>query len=152
MSPPRVLTLSPSPKAEPAAPPVCFHCGLPIPAGAGLVAAVVYAVDGQPLTATPLALAWLVLLLVLGFLMISTWRYYSFKGFGLNRAYSPLIIILLGGLIYALWNYSHVMWLAMGVAYVGSGIAIRIGGIIRRRLRHTPSQPVYPPGREQHIG
>lgn len=142
---------NPIPK-NPGRPDRKYFVGLPIPAGAALVAAVVYAVDGEPLISTPFAIAWLLLLLLLGFLMISTWRYYSFKGISLNRAYSPLIIILLGGLIYATWNYSHVMWLAMAAAYVGSGIAIRIGGIIRRRLRHAPPRPVYPTGREQQIG
>jgi CDP-diacylglycerol--serine O-phosphatidyltransferase len=142
---------NPVPK-NPGRPDRKYFVGLPIPAAAAMVAAVVYAVDGEPIIWMPFALAWLVLLLLLGFLMISTWRYYSFKGISLNRAYSPLIIILTGAFIYALWNYSHVMWVAMAVAYVGSGIAIRIGGIIRRRLRHTPAQPVYPPGREQQIG
>jgi CDP-diacylglycerol--serine O-phosphatidyltransferase len=142
---------NPIPK-NPGRPDRKYFVGLPIPAAAGLVAAVVYAVDGEPITFMPFALAWLVLLLILGFLMISTWRYHSLKGISLNRAYSPLIIIVLGGLIYAIWNYSHPVLLAMAVAYVGSGIVIRIGGIIRRRLRHTPARPVYPPGREQQIG
>jgi len=142
---------NPIPK-NPGRPDRKYFVGLPIPAAAALVAAVVYAAEGEPLVFTPFAIAWLVLLLLLGFLMISTWRYYSFKAIGLNRAYSPLIVILAGGLIYALWNYSHPVWLVMAAAYVGSGIAIRIGGIIRRRLRHTPSQSVYPPSREQPIG
>jgi CDP-diacylglycerol---serine O-phosphatidyltransferase len=142
---------NPIPK-NPGRPDRKYFVGLPIPAPAALVAAVVYAADGEPLVFTPFVIAWLVLLLLLGFLMISTWRYYSFKGISLNRAYSPLIIILLGGLIYVLWNYSHPVWLAMAAAYVGSGIAIRIGGIIRRRLRRTPAQQAYPPKREQPIG
>jgi CDP-diacylglycerol--serine O-phosphatidyltransferase len=142
---------NPIPK-NPGRPDRKYFVGLPIPAGAGLVAGVVYASKGEPITATPFAIAWLLLLLLLGFLMISTWRYYSFKGIGVNRAYSPLIIILAGAFIYAVLNYSGPVWLAMGVAYVGSGIAIRIGGIIRRRLRRVPPQPAFPPGREQHIG
>jgi len=142
---------NPVPK-NPGRPDRKYFVGLPIPAAAGLVAAVVYAADGEPLTATPLSLAWLVLLLVLGFLMVSTWRYHSFKGISFNRAYSPLIIILAGGFIYAIWNYSHPVLLILAVAYVGSGIVIRIGGIIRRRLRHTPAHPVYPPSREQQVG
>jgi len=142
---------NPVPK-NPGRPDRKYFVGLPIPAAAGLVAAIVYAANGEPLAATPFAIAWLVLLLLLGFLMVSTWRYYSFKGISLNRAYSTLIIILLGGLIYAIWNYSGPVLLIMAVAYVGSGIAIRIGGIIRRRLRRAPQQPVYPAEREQHIG
>jgi CDP-diacylglycerol--serine O-phosphatidyltransferase len=92
---------------------------------------------------------WLGLLLLLGFLMVSTWRYYSFKGINLNRAYSPLIIILLGGLIYATWNYSEIVFLVLTVSYVGSGILIRVGGIVRRRLRHAPPAPTRA---EQSIG
>jgi len=125
-----------------------YFVGLPIPAAAGLVAAVVYAFDSEPLAWWPLSVAWLLLLAVLGFLMVSTWRYYSFKGINLTRAYSPLIIILLGGFIYAVWNYSQPVLLGMGIAYVGSGIAIRLGGIIRRRLRNMPP----PPARERQIG
>jgi hypothetical protein len=42
------------------------------------------------------------------------------------------------GPIYAVWYYAQPVLLAMAVAYVGSGIVIRVGGIIRRRLRHAP--------------
>jgi CDP-diacylglycerol--serine O-phosphatidyltransferase len=118
-----------------------YFVGLPIPAAAGLVGAVVYAFGPEPITWLPMSALWLVLLLLLGFLMVSTWRYYSFKGVNLSRAYSPLIIILLGGLIYAIWNYSQPVLLALGVAYVGSGIVIRIGGILRRHLRPGPARP-----------
>jgi CDP-diacylglycerol---serine O-phosphatidyltransferase len=138
---------NPIPK-NPGRPDRKYFVGLPIPAAAGLVAAVVYAAEGEPLVFLPYAIIWLGLLLLLGFLMISTWRYYSFKGISLNKAYSPLIIILLGGLIYAIWNYSHVVLLLMAVAYVGSGIVIRAGGIVRRHLRQSPP----PPHPEHQIG
>lgn len=126
-----------------------YFVGLPIPAAAGLVAAVVYAANGEPLVWLPFAIAWVGLLLLLGFLMVSTWRYYSFKSISLNKAYSPLIIVLLGALIYAIWNYSQVVLLIMSVAYVGSGILVRAGGIIRRRLRQVPPQVHHP---EHQIG
>jgi CDP-diacylglycerol---serine O-phosphatidyltransferase len=138
---------NPIPK-NPGRPDRKYFVGLPIPAAAGLVAAVVYAADGEPVVFLPYAIIWLGLLLLLGFLMISTWRYYSFKGISLNKAYSPLIIILLGGLIYAVWNYSHVVLLLMAIAYVGSGMAIRAGGIVRRHLRQSPP----PPHPEHQIG
>ncbi len=128
---------NPVPK-NPGRPDRKYFVGLPIPAAAGMVAAVVYSWDSEPLVWWPASVVWLGLLLLLGFLMVSTWRYYSFKGINLNKAYSPLIIILLGGLIYAIWNYSQIVFVALAVAYVGSGIVIRIGGIVRRRMRHTP--------------
>lgn len=118
-----------------------YFVGLPIPAAAAMVASIVFAADGNPVRWWPLAPVWLGLLLLLGFLMVSTWRYYSFKGINLSKPYTPLILILLGAFIYGLWNYAQLMLLAMSTAYVASGIAIRIGGAIRRRLRHAHPAP-----------
>ena len=138
---------NPIPK-NPGRPDRKYFVGLPIPAAATMVCAVVYAADAEPIAWWPLSIAWLALLLMLGFLMVSTWRYYSFKGVNLSKPYTPLLIILLGGLIYAIWNYSQVVLLAMAASYVASGILIRIGGIVRRRLRHSP----HPPAPEHQIG
>jgi CDP-diacylglycerol--serine O-phosphatidyltransferase len=118
-----------------------YFVGLPIPAAAAMVAAIVFASNGDPVTWWPLSIAWLGLLLLLGFLMVSTWRYYSFKGINLSKPYTPLILILLGAFIYGMWNYSRLMLLAMSTAYVASGILIRIGGAIRRRVRHAHPTP-----------
>src|SRR5215813_9049805 len=93
---------NPVPK-NPGRPDRKYFVGLPIPAAAAMVAAVVYAFDGLPLNWWPLSIIWLGLLLLLGFLMVSTWRYYSFKGINLSKAYSPLIIILVGAFIYGVW-------------------------------------------------
>jgi CDP-diacylglycerol---serine O-phosphatidyltransferase len=138
---------NPVPK-NPGRPDGKYFVGLPIPAGAGMVAAVVYASNAEPVTWWPFTVLWLALLALLGFLMIGTWRYYSFKGVSLSKPYTPLIVILLGAFIYGMWNYSQLILLAMSTAYVGSGIAIRIGGVIRRRMRHTH----LPPAPERQIG
>jgi CDP-diacylglycerol--serine O-phosphatidyltransferase len=114
-----------------------YFVGLPIPAAAGMVAAVVFTFGGQPLAWWPLSVVWLALLLLLGFLMVCTWRYYSFKGINLSKPYTPLLFVLLGGLIYGIWNWPQPVLLALAVAYVASGIAIRIGGVVRRRLRRV---------------
>src|SRR5205807_6095227 len=82
-----------------------YFVGLPIPAAAALVGAVVYASDGEPIAWWPLSAAWLALLFLLGFLMVSTWRYYSFKGVSLSKPYTPLILILAGAFIIGMWNY-----------------------------------------------
>jgi CDP-diacylglycerol--serine O-phosphatidyltransferase len=114
-----------------------YFVGLPIPAAAGMVAAVVYAFGAAPIAWWPFSVMWLALLALLGFLMVSTWRYYSFKGINLSKPYTPLIIVAAGALIYAIWNYAQPVLLAIMTAYVGSGIAIRLGGIVRRRLRRA---------------
>ena len=138
---------NPVPK-NPGRPDRKYFVGLPIPAGAGMVASVVYAANGEFVTWWPITALWLGLLLLLGFLMVSTWRYHSFKGINLSKPYTPLILIVLGAFIYGMWNYSRYILLAMAIAYVGSGIAIRIGGAIRRRLRHAHP----PPAPEHQIG
>jgi CDP-diacylglycerol--serine O-phosphatidyltransferase len=138
---------NPIPK-NPGKPDRKYFVGLAIPAGAGMVASVVYAAGSSPIHYWPFAVAWLALLALLSFLMVSTWRYYSFKDINLLRPRSPLTVILLGSMIYLIWNYSQTVLLAMASAYVASGIIIRIGGIIRRHLRPTP----HPPEPERQIG
>jgi CDP-diacylglycerol--serine O-phosphatidyltransferase len=131
---------NPIPK-NPGRPDRKYFVGLPIPAAAAMVAAVVFACDAEPLFWWPLSVVWLALLALLGFLMVSTWRYYSFKGISLTRPYTPLLIVVVGGLIYSIWTWPQPVLLAMATAYVGSGIAIRIGGILRRHLRRHPPAP-----------
>ena len=123
-----------------------YFVGLPIPAAAAAVAAVVYAADSEPLRSWVFSAAWLALLGLLSFLMVSTWRYPSFKDLSLTQPRSPLTVVMLGGLIYLIWNFSQPVLLAMTVCYVGSGILIRVGGILRRRFKHPPRHPEHQVG------
>ena len=118
-----------------------YFVGLPIPAGAAIVAAVVYASDSVPLESWYLSVLWLALLALLSFLMVSTWRYPSFKDLNLTSPRSPLTLILFGTLIYLIWNYSQPVLLALSSLYVFTGIVTRAGGIIRRRFRPHPPPP-----------
>lgn len=126
-----------------------YFVGLPIPAAAGMVAAIVYAAQGpdsEPVHNWIVSIAWLCLLALLSFLMVSTWRYPSFKDLNLLKPRSPLMFVLLGSLIYLIFNFPQPVLLAMAICYVGSGIAIRVGGMLRRRLRHPPSHPEHQVG------
>src|SRR5207248_7017587 len=125
---------NPIPK-NPGRPDRKYFVGLPIPAAAGGVGAIVYATSGVPLTWWPLSVAWLALLGLLSFLMVSTWRYPSFKDLNLTRPRSPLTLVLVGSLIVLIWLMSQPVLLGLTATYIGSGIVIRLGGIIRRRLR-----------------
>jgi CDP-diacylglycerol--serine O-phosphatidyltransferase len=131
------VTTNPVPK-NPGRPDRKYFVGMPIPSAAALVAAVVYAEGSAPLQYWSFGVAWLALIGLLAFLMVSTWRYPSFKGLNLTRPRSPLIIILLASVIYLIYLIPQAMLLLISATYVGSGIAIRAGGIIRRRL-HRPS-------------
>ncbi|MBK5292001.1 MAG: CDP-diacylglycerol--serine O-phosphatidyltransferase [Acidobacteriia bacterium] len=115
-----------------------YFVGLPIPAAAGMVASMIYAAGSTPLQWWPLSVAWLALLALLAFLMVSAWRYRSFKDFNLGSPRSPITVVVLGSLIYLIWNYSHLVLFAMSTVYVGSGIVIRFGGILKRKFRPSP--------------
>jgi CDP-diacylglycerol--serine O-phosphatidyltransferase len=128
---------NPVPK-NPGAPHRKYFVGLPIPAGAAMVAAVVFFWDSYPITDAVWSIVWQALLALLSFLMVSTWRYWSFKEFNLLRPRSPLLLVLLAGVIYGIWNWSQPVLLLLASTYVASGIVIRIGGLIRRYLRHSP--------------
>jgi CDP-diacylglycerol--serine O-phosphatidyltransferase len=83
---------------------------------------------------------------LLSFLMVSTWRYPSFKEINLTGPRSPLTVILFGALIYLVWMYPQPVLLAISTLYVSTGIVIRAGGIIRRRFR-----PHSPPPHPEHL-
>lgn len=136
------IQVNPIPK-NPGRPDRKYFVGLPIPAAAGVVASIVYVFSGVPLRLWWQSAAWITLLLLLCLLMISTWRYRSFKDFNLLRPRSTLSVVLTGSLIYLIWNYSQPVLLIMALTYLLSGIVVRIGGIFRRWLR--PSRP-HPQG------
>jgi len=107
-----------------------FFVGMPIPAGAGFVAAVVHFYK-QPLTSWQVALAWAVMVGFLGFLMVSRMRYYSFKTLDLRRRRSYLTIILIGLIIGGIWFFSEPVLLTIAVTYAISGIVLRFVSKIR---------------------
>jgi CDP-diacylglycerol--serine O-phosphatidyltransferase len=136
---------NPVPK-NPGRPDRKYFVGMPIPSAAAIIAAIVYSVDSVPLRWWILSAAWLALLGLLSFLMVSTWRYPSFKDLSLTRPRSPLTFVLVGSLIYLVWNFSQPVLLSLAACYMLSGIVIRIGGIVRRRLRPPSHEPQHQPG------
>jgi CDP-diacylglycerol--serine O-phosphatidyltransferase len=122
-----------------------YFVGLPIPAAAGFVVAVVFYAHGYPLTYWPHTIAWLGVLAALSFLMVCTWRYYAFKDTTLLQPRSPLTIIPLAILIYLIWNWSEPVLLALATVYICSGPAIRLGGLFRRSRTGLPGKPLETP-------
>ena len=104
-----------------------FFVGLPIPAAAGVVAAVVHW-EKTPLTDWPVAIVWLVATLALAFLMVSRVRYYSFKTLDLRRRRPYVYIILIGLIIWLVVFYSEPVLLIIALTYALSGIIHRIPG------------------------
>ena len=72
------ITTNPQP-SNPGRPGKKYFVGMPIPAGAGVIAAVVHFTAGDPLESWYTALTWVAMVTMVGYLMVSTWRFYSFK-------------------------------------------------------------------------
>jgi CDP-diacylglycerol--serine O-phosphatidyltransferase len=122
---------NPQPK-NPGRPGKKFFVGMPIPAAAGMLAAVVHARAGQPIENWwPSGALWLVLMGLLSFLMVSSWRYSSFKEFDLKRTPGRGIVVL-GAVIYLIWNFSRVVLLVVAGLFMLSGIYARLAWVLRR--------------------
>jgi CDP-diacylglycerol--serine O-phosphatidyltransferase len=83
--------------------------------------------------------------------MVSTWRYPSFKELNLFQPQSRFTLVIAAVLIWAIVEQPGPILLAMSVAYVSSGILIRIGGLIRRKWRGQ-GRPTDHPRPEAQLG
>jgi len=130
------IQVNPQP-SNPGRPGRKYFVGMPIPAGAGVVAAIVHFAKGDPLFTWWLALIWLLMLLVAAFLMVSTWRFYSFKDLDLRSRHPFRVIVLVGVLIAAIAFFSRYALFAIALTYMLSGVVVRLFYILRPR-RSTP--------------
>ncbi len=107
-----------------------FFVGMPIPAAAGFVVAFVHFFK-QPLISWQVSMVWLAALVVLGFLMVSRMRYYSFKALDLGKRRSHIGIVIIGLIIVAIWLFSEPVLLIFAVTYAISGFVLKVTGKIR---------------------
>ena len=133
------IQMNPQP-SNPGRPGRKYFVGMPIPAGAGVVAAFVHFSSGSPLQWWPVSAAWGVVVLGLAFLMVSTWRFYSFKELNLGRPLNFRWIIVFGGIIALNWFFSRYVLMVVAVVYTLAGIFARLSYLFRRpNLPHSPS-------------
>jgi len=137
------IQVNPQP-SNPGRPGKKYFVGMPIPAGAGVIAAVVHFGKGTPLYSWWLAPVWLGVLVLVAFLMVSTWRFPSFKDLYLSRRHPFQLLVLICGMGMLIWFYSEYVLFIIAGAYMLSGIFTRLAWIIRRR----PAQPAYEEARQ----
>ncbi len=111
-----------------------YFVGMPIPAGAGVIAALIHAFPA-PITNPLLSLAWVALVLLVAYFMVSTWRFYSFKEINLRRRHPFVIVILIAALIGVIFLFSRPFLLAVATVYAAFGIFWRLQHWTRRRSR-----------------
>jgi len=120
-----------------------YFVGMPIPAGAGVIAAIVHYSGGSPVNSWWTAMSWLLMVVVVGYLMVSTWRFYSFKDIDFHSRRPFRLIVLFGIIGASIWFFSRPALFAIAILYMASGVLWRLQWIFRRK---TPPAP--PPYRE----
>lgn len=137
------ISHNPQPK-NPGRPDRKYFVGMPIPAAAGVLAAVVHLVSGWPVTNWWLAVLWIGVVGLAGFLMVSTWRFWSGKEINFSRRHPFQVMVLLGLVIYALVHFSEELLFLCCFAYMFSGLVARAAYSAQRRRkgRHRDSAPM----------
>ncbi|HEY8056017.1 MAG TPA: phosphatidylcholine/phosphatidylserine synthase [Terriglobales bacterium] len=108
-----------------------YFVGMPIPAAAGTIAAIVHFFASPTFffmsvnTSSVLAGFWLALVVGLAFLMVSTWRFYSFKEIDLGRRHPYVFMVSLAAFMAGIWYYSEAVLMGLVVVYVGSALVWR---------------------------
>lgn len=131
------ISVNPVPK-NPGRPGRKYFVGMPIPAAAGVVAAIVHALV-EPIFTWWVAIIWALLVAFIGFLMVSTWRFWSGKEINLTGRQPIRLVVLFGLSIYLLVFFSREVLLALAFAYLFSGVIARLAYSWQRRHHRPPA-------------
>jgi CDP-diacylglycerol---serine O-phosphatidyltransferase len=134
------ITVNPQP-SNPGRPGKKYFVGMPIPAGAGVIAAVVHFSGGEAVSSWYTALVWILLVVTVAYLMVSTWRFYSFKDLDFDSRHPFRLILFLAALIAGVWFFSRPVLFGVALLYTFSGVFWRLQWMFRRR--RNPRPPPY---------
>jgi len=115
-----------------------YFVGLPTPAAAGMIAATVHAFR-YPISDVKVSLLWLLLVLVLGVLMSSTIRYYSFKDIQWARRQPSLAVVLIVLLIGSVVLFSQIVLMLIASVYTIHGVVLQLVRYMRHRTASRPA-------------
>ena len=115
-----------------------YFVGLPTPAAAGMIAALVHGFR-NPIDDGRISLLWLLLVLALGILMSSTVRYYSFKDVEWTRRLPSLAVVLVALLVGSIIFFSTIILPLIASVYLLHGLVFQTVRVVRHRLaaRHA---------------
>jgi CDP-diacylglycerol--serine O-phosphatidyltransferase len=115
-----------------------FFVGLPIPAAAAQVAALVHFLP-ERLDERPHAVLAVSGVVALSFLMVSTLRYNSFKNVDLRRRRSYINVLGIAIMLLLIMIHPELSLLAIASVYALSGPAAYLFGLVRRRGEPPPA-------------
>jgi len=79
-----------------------------------------------------------------GFLMVSTWRFWSGKEINLSRRHPFQLLFVISIVLYVALRYSNVVLFAVALVYMFSGIWARAAYSWSRRRRRKPTETPTP--------
>ncbi len=135
------IQLNPQP-SNPGRPGRKYFVGMPIPAGAGCIAAIVHFALGAPIQVWWLSATWMAFVVSLAFLEVSTWRFWSAKSIDFHSRKSFRAIFLIVIALVSIWFYSRYVLFALALTYMLSGVLARLFYAIRRRPVAAPTNEV----------
>jgi len=120
-----------------------YFVGMPIPAAGGVVAATVHLFYGLPNAHWWLSLLWIGMVGLLGFLMVSTWRFWSGKEINLSKAQPFQLLAVLAIVLFVVIRWSNGTLFLVGLVYLFSGIWARAAySWSRRRRQNSMMEPL----------
>lgn len=135
------VSVNPQPR-NPGRPDRKYFVGMPIPAGAGVLASIVHGFRGSPIYNPWISLVWLSLILFTGVLMVSSWRFWSGKELTLGGKHPFQYVVLLVFVVVVVVAYSEYALMVISLGYLVSGVLARLayarGRSRRRAIAGTP--------------
>lgn len=123
-----------------------YFVGMPIPAAAGMLAATVHFFGGgYPNQAWWISVIWLGIVGTCGFLMVSTWRFWSGKEINFSRSHPFQVLFLMAIILFVIIRFSQGVLFFAALIYMFSGIWARAAYSWSRRRRRRPALAPEPP-------
>ena len=126
------ISINPQPR-NPGRPGRKYFVGMPIPAGAGVIGAVIHFEGGSPIFNPWLSVVWLLLIAFVGFLMVSNWRFWSGKELDMGERRSGRLLVVFALIVSVLVFESQYAVIAIAMAYLLSGVFARLAYSWQRR-------------------
>lgn len=130
------ISINPQPR-NPGRPGRKYFVGMPIPAGAGVIASVVHCFDGSPIVDARISIVWMLLMVGTGFLMVSSWRFWSGKEIGAGERHPFQVFVLLALVIAVIARFSEYMLISIALGYLVSGVIARLAYSWGRQRRQN---------------
>jgi CDP-diacylglycerol--serine O-phosphatidyltransferase len=111
-----------------------YFVGMPIPAGAGVIASVVHFENGSPIHNIWKSAIWMALIAFTGFLMVSSWRFWSGKELNVSERQPVRGVLLIAVFLTLVVMFSEYALIAIAMFYLVSGVVARVLYSWGRRL------------------